>query len=245
MAVDAIYPPAFGFKDLPDRLIDRRGITRDGDSVIRIPFLTATGELYNVHCLDEETGRRWWLEPGRPVIPYLLDELPSPDQRVGLALGIFEGESDALAFQAVCVFYSYRCLAVPGASTWRPEWARYAENFDVVYVFGDGDEAGEALAEKVLADVPTGRRVMLPAGQDVRSTLQGDPGPMYADGAGLLFHLLEAADAVAAELAWLHRVGAAIEQSETLDECKQLLASGLSADEIRGDPLARLRQRAG
>jgi len=64
------------------------------------------------------------------------------------------------------------------------------ESFDVIYVVGDGDDAGRAFASAVLQHVPWVRPVVCPEGCDLRDVVQ-------RDGLGALLALLREADAQA------------------------------------------------
>ena len=49
------------------------------------------------------------------------------------------------------------------------------QRFPTVYVVGDGDEAGQRMAARVLADVPWARPIWMPENKDARNVLQSDP----------------------------------------------------------------------
>lgn len=164
-------PIATGWKRLAACVLVEAGVVRDGQGLVRIPYRTASGGLY-AHRVVAPGGRRWW-EPGdgRECIPFGLDALTDPP--TDRALLIAEGESDALALRRA-YGWDFDVLGVPGATTWRASWAEYLDPYEVVYVLGDGDDAGRRFTWAVKADVPRARVVRLPDDEDVRSLLQGE-----------------------------------------------------------------------
>jgi len=176
---------AVGWKGLSTAVLNEAGVERDLEGLVWIPYRLPDGALY-AHRVVAPSGRRWWKPgDGRPVIPFGLESLTDPPTDRGLLVA--EGESDALALRAAFE-WGYDVLGVPGASTWRRGWVRYLLPYAVVYVLGDGDDAGRRLAGTVKRDVPRARIVYLPAGEDARSLLQDD------DGWWRLERLLEQAD---------------------------------------------------
>jgi len=112
--------------------------------LVVVPYRTSAGELYADRVIAG-SGRRWWSPgDGRPVIPFGLDRLERLAFRRYRALAICEGESDALALSAAFKGDGVDVLGVPGAGTWKPEWAVHAVGYSAVYVAGDGDAAGRA-----------------------------------------------------------------------------------------------------
>lgn len=139
------------------------GITVDqGD--VRIPYLTRAGDLYRVKLFRIDGSQRW-LGPSKPLIPYGAETLGN-----GRVVYVTEGESDALTLRVA--FPDAAVLGVPGASSWKSEWARLLAPFDAVYLSFDADRAGESLLEAVKQDVPNCRVVLLPDGADTRDVLQ-------------------------------------------------------------------------
>jgi hypothetical protein len=150
------------------------------------------------------------------VLPFGLETLPPMERRGRAALAICEGESDALAFREAYAgvagntwIQRHVVIAVPGASSWRPDWAHHLDGFDVIYVLGDGDRAGRRLDWAVRRDVPHARLVSFRDGDDVRRVLQ-------RDGHRALDPYLARADRDAC-------VDAAFTAARTLDEWERLL----------------------
>jgi hypothetical protein len=176
---------AVAWKGLSTRTLEEALVAHSEDGLVRIPYRTLTGEVHNVRVFAP-SGRCWWERRGLELIPFGLETLrDSPHDR---GLLIAEGESDALALRRhFGAGFGYDVLGVPGARTWRADWARFCEPYAVGYVFGDGDEAGRAFAAAVQRDVPQVRVVRMPDGEDVRSLVQ-------REGPGVVDRLLEEAD---------------------------------------------------
>ena len=121
---------------------------------------------------------------GLPLLPFGLETRTDPPHDRGLLIA--EGESDALALRPHFHF-AYDVVGIPGAHTWRAEWARYCEPYAIGYVLGDGDEAGRAFSAAVEGDVPQIRGVAVPDDDDVRSLIQ-------REGPGAIDWLLDEAD---------------------------------------------------
>lgn len=186
-----------GWKGIPTYVLEEAGVTVDYDGLVHIPYRIPDGRLYAERVVAPN-GRQWWRPgDGRPLIPYGLDRLASHRMRRYRCLAIVEGESDALALRAALGAEGLDVLGVPGARTWRTEWAEHAAGYDT-YVFGDGDIAGRHLNAAVVRDIPSAGVVDLPLGLDVRDVLQqgGASALLSLPGGGLRdVHLREERDA--------------------------------------------------
>jgi 5S rRNA maturation endonuclease (ribonuclease M5) len=146
----------------------RFGIEVDGDRV-EVPYRTLSGNHYRTKVFTAE-GQRW-LGATMRLIPYGLETLADRDENpAGRTLYLTEGESDALALRIT--FPASSVLGIPGASSWKPEWARVAEGFERIYLCFDADRAGRRLHDAVRADIPDCRSILLPDGADTRDILQ-------------------------------------------------------------------------
>lgn len=180
---------AVGWKGLPTFVLFEADVTRDSDGLVRVPYRLPDGHLHNVRMFAP-SGRCWWEPRGLSLIPFGLDRQWREGMRRYRCLAITEGESDALALDAALGAEGLDVLGVPGASTWKPEWAAHTRGYDAVYVIGDGDRAGRAFNWRVRHDLPGAMVVDLPDGDDVRGLLQ-------RDGADPLVDAIEAAEAIA------------------------------------------------
>lgn len=166
------HSSAPGWKGLPADVLAEAGI-RSGKRTT-IPYRWPDGAVHNVRLFERD--RTWWRTRGLDMIPFGLDLLPDRATADSCAVVVAEGESDTLAIRAALADprhgVRHFVIGLPGAQTWRPDWAKYLEPFSLVYVIGDGDQAGRRMAWHVHADVRWARPVTLPDGDDARSLIQ-------------------------------------------------------------------------
>lgn len=175
---------AVGWKGLPTYVLAEAGLERADDGTVRVPYRLRDGRVWGLRVFAGN-GRAWWassdetgtVRPGlngqRIAAPFGVDRQWPEELRRYRLLAICEGESDCLALDAALGTEGFDCIAAPGASVWRAEWAEYAAGYVRVYVFPDGDDAGRRFVERVIASVPQAVAVWLPAGEDVRAMIQG------------------------------------------------------------------------
>ena len=161
------------WKFLPQWVLDDAGIETMGGTT-EIPYFAESGVLHNTRVINY-WGKQYWAETGRGLIPYGLQWLASLEDAAARSLFLCEGESDALALRTLRE-PGMDVLGLPGASTFRPEFLRYAGRYAHVYVCGDGDTAGYKFNCSVKEAWPSVRVVELPKGQDIRTVTQHERG---------------------------------------------------------------------
>lgn len=197
--VDA--PPA-AWKGIPPQTLERFGVTQ-GVVGWRVPYFDREGTLYRVKLFPDEGSTRW-LGESKPQIPYGAWRLAKSAKRIII---LTEGESDTLA---LATYLPRICsLGIPGAQSWKPGWAGVLRDFDRVFCSFDGDKPGRDLADKVMADVPHARVVLLPDGADTREFLQTAGTDAFVSllrAADATRRITEALDAASPALAAAHRI---------------------------------------
>lgn len=139
------------------------------DQGVWVPYYRRDNTLFRAKLFAHD-GRSWWLGgKGKGQIPYGLEQLSARVKPKTLVLT--EGESDTLALRLAWP-ETIVAIGIPGASSWKPEWAVIAEGFERVYLSFDADDAGEKLSEAVKVDLPDAKRLYLPRGSDTRAVLQ-------------------------------------------------------------------------
>src|SRR5690606_33265932 len=83
------------------------------------------------------------------------------------AIALVEGEVDAMVVDT----YVLPAVGVPGARHWKKWWRRMFEDYEKVFVVGDGDKAGEEFAESVGGKLGNASVVVFPEGEDANSIL--------------------------------------------------------------------------
>lgn len=174
-----------GFKGFPWESLAPWGVRREGTAVV-VPFFGLQGKFYRAKKFPlrprPDGPRSWWAGDSRPQIPYGLETLALGGRRVFLT----EGESDAWALRLANP--TAPVLGLPGASSWKPEWAVALEPFEAVYAIFDGDKAGDKLYDAVCSTIPRARVVFPIRDRDTRDLIQ-----MY--GTGVLREMVRVADA--------------------------------------------------
>jgi len=148
-------------KGLPAEFLRGLGLTTvklQGRPAVVIPYYDRDGNESAVRyrlALQGEARFRW--RRGSRVLPYGLDRLEKA-RKAGYVV-LVEGESDSW----VCWLNGIPALGIPGASTWRPDWAGHLDGLKV-YVWKEPDRGGDTLATAVLRDIPQALVIQPPAG---------------------------------------------------------------------------------
>jgi len=120
---------------------------RDGQPAVLIPYRNEEGRVVATrYRLALSEGPRFKWEPGARATLYGLDRLAEA-KRQGFIL-LVEGETDC----ATCWLSGLPALGLPGKESWQPEWARYLESIEKIYLWREPD--ADRLPPKVASDVP-------------------------------------------------------------------------------------------
>jgi P4 family phage/plasmid primase-like protien len=112
---------------------------------LEMPYRDEQGNVVALRMrFSLDGGRRFAWRRGSILIPYGL-WIPRESDWVL----IVEGESDA----QTAWFHGLPALGIPGARTWRDEWAKYVTG-KRIYVWAEPDEGGRALVEAMSRTVP-------------------------------------------------------------------------------------------
>jgi DNA primase len=148
---------------------------------MELPYFGADGKHYRTKLFPwSGEPRSRWLGPSKPQIPYGLWRFPTE----GDFCVLVEGESDLIAL--ALAYPKLPVLGIPGVDSWQKAWWSYVADYRRIYLSPDGDGPGDgrclpgkkppkrgaSLREKVLADIPEARTLLLPDGADTRDVLQ-------------------------------------------------------------------------
>jgi DNA primase len=134
---------------------------------LSIPFVTPTGVVHmRFRCLEDhdckERGHGKYESPaGERTHLFNVQALHDATTEVGIC----EGELDALVATSAGV-PSVGCV---GASNWKPFYYRLFDDFERVYVMGDGDAAGRKWAGGLVGNIAGAISKVMPSGHDVTS----------------------------------------------------------------------------
>lgn len=81
-------------------------------------------------------------------------------------ISICEGEIDTLTLDTVC---GIPAVGVPGVNNWKKHYTRLLQDFDKVFLFADGDNAGADFAKSLSRELGNLVVVTMPDGEDVNS----------------------------------------------------------------------------
>jgi DNA primase len=133
---------------------------------LSIPYITPTGVVYmRFRCLEKhdckEAGCAKYLGDTSTTHLYNVQALHDATVEIGVA----EGELDAL----VSTVSGLPAVGCAGASSWKPFYYRLFDDFERVYVLGDGDSAGRKWATTLSPHIPGATPKVMPVGHDVTS----------------------------------------------------------------------------
>src|SRR5215208_1102709 len=137
-----------GEKRLPEdflRGLGLRDVTYLNKPAVRIPYPDEEGQEVAVRfrvSLEGAEKFRW--RSGNKPVPYglkLLGEARKADFVV-----LVEGESDCHTLW----YYEIPALGIPGASSWKEEWASHLKGIEKIYAIIEPDQGGDTLREKLI-----------------------------------------------------------------------------------------------
>lgn len=129
---------------------------------LSIPYITKTGVVdLRFRSLNPAVEPKYMGMTGVETKMYNVLDIDRADNW----LGVCEGELDTLTMSK-CV--GIPCVGVPGANSWKKHYNRLLADFERIFVFADGDQAGTEFARGLARELPV-TIVQLPDGEDVNS----------------------------------------------------------------------------
>ena len=139
-------------KKLPKNFLESLGLVEQrfkGQARVAIPYIHENGEVAAVRYRLSLTGpQRFIWRRGDRILPYGLWKV-GEIRRAGWCL-LVEGESDCWT----AWYHGIPAIGLPGASTWRAEWAETLRELQV-FVWAEPDAAGRSLPLKLARDIPS------------------------------------------------------------------------------------------
>lgn len=133
---------------------------------LAIPYMTPSGPVnmtfrcMQKHDCKEHSHQKYMTWEGLDANLYNVSALEKANSSIAIA----EGELDALSSSLAGI----PCVGISGAEKWKPHWKNVFEDFERIYVWQEGDEAGKRFAKRMSIEVGA-IRVMLPVKEDVNS----------------------------------------------------------------------------
>jgi hypothetical protein len=134
-------------KRLPEDFLMKLGLSdinlRDKVAV-KIPYMDEYGEVVSVRFRFsmDPSGPRFAWRNGSKLYPYGLPRLANA-RKVGYVC-IDEGESDTQTLW----LHGIPALGLPGANSWKEEWAHYLDGIKKIFVVVEPDQGGDAVLKK-------------------------------------------------------------------------------------------------
>jgi len=132
-------------KKLPLDFLKKLGLEdalRRGEPVVVIPYGDASGEEACVRYRAAMDDRRFFWETGaKPILYGLWRE----KQRRSKYMVLVEGESCSQTFW----MHKLPAFGLPGANSWREEWAPYFDGYEQIYAVIEPDQGGDAVLKSL------------------------------------------------------------------------------------------------
>ncbi|MFR5372454.1 MAG: hypothetical protein ACLTGJ_02295 [Faecalibacterium prausnitzii] len=119
------------------------GKEKDGTPYVKIPYFGEDGKPKVTRKRMGPHKFKWGFGSAGNMLPYGLW------RKEGLEIAgsciLVEGESDAQTLW----FLGYPALGIPGASTFKPEWAESLKGIEMLYIHKEPDQGGQTFLDKV------------------------------------------------------------------------------------------------
>jgi len=129
---------------------------------LSIPYITSTGVVdIRFRSLDG-TDPKYLGLPGAKTHMFNVRAVSEAED----CIAVCEGELDAITLHFAVGIAS---VGIPGASNWKTHYRRLLQDFEKVFVFADGDKAGNDFARHLAREVQGVVIINMPDGEDVNS----------------------------------------------------------------------------
>jgi hypothetical protein len=150
-------------KHLPQDFLEDLGLSTIhliGKPVVKMPYRDEKGDEVSARfrlSLDGKKDRFRWRK-GSKAMPYGLEKLNEASKAGYVTL--VEGESDTQTLW----HHGLPALGVPGATIWKPEWAKYVVDL-AVYIWQEPDSGGAEFVKKIGETLPDALVITPPDGR--------------------------------------------------------------------------------
>ena len=129
-------------KGLPVDFLRKLGVDEiylQGKPVVRMPYMDANSTVISTRMrvsMDDEPRLIW--KTGSKLFLYGLWRLQTSEAKY---ICLVEGESDCHTLW----LHRFPALGLPGAATWKEEWAEHLDRFERIYILIEPDTGGESV----------------------------------------------------------------------------------------------------
>lgn len=129
---------------------------------LSIPYITTTGVVdIRFRALHGEEPKYMGLSGAKTHMFNVRAIMEAVDD-----IAICEGEIDAVTLHYMV---GIPAVAIPGATNWKKHYRRMLQDFERVFIFGDGDKAGHDFSRTLSREVSSAIVLNMPDGEDVNS----------------------------------------------------------------------------
>lgn len=125
--------------------------------MLAIPYLTPSMSVTTIRYRNLTTVGPKYLSPTGDIPRIYNTEAL---ERATGAIVITEGELDAISAEVA----GFPAVGLPGAQSWRPAWRRLFEQYDIVMILQDDDDAGKEFAFKIQSELENARTIVMRRG---------------------------------------------------------------------------------
>lgn len=134
---------------------------------LSIPYLSKAGVVYlKFRCMEDhncsDNGHSKYHNVTAPTRIYNTLAFHKESSLIAIA----EGEIDAIILDAMC---DIPAVAIPGVQNWKKFYERCFVDYERVFVFADGDDAGKDFGKHVSSLIDGTTVIHMPQGMDVNS----------------------------------------------------------------------------
>jgi DNA primase len=127
-----------------------------------IPYITRTGIVDIRFRSMDDTEPKYLGLPGASTHLFNVSALFRADDWIAVC----EGEIDTITLDAKVGFPT---IGVPGANNWKKHYYKLLADFERIFIFADGDQAGQDFARQLAKELGTVTIISMPEGEDVNS----------------------------------------------------------------------------
>jgi len=129
---------------------------------LAIPYITKTGVIdVRFRAMGPEQPKYLGVPGASTHLYNVMAVLGAQDN-----IAVCEGEIDALTLHHNV---GIPTVGVAGANNWKRHYGKILADFETIYVFADGDQAGQDFAKRMAKELQGVRVVQMPEGEDVNS----------------------------------------------------------------------------
>lgn len=136
---------------------------------LSIPYLTDAGPVgMAFRCIEDHSCKemghpKYWKPKSQSALLYGVQD----DRKADLDIHIAEGELDCITLSEMCGLPAF---GISGAQYWLPWWKLILSDYQRIFVYCDGDDAGRQLGDKIQKEVGMSViPIQLPPKEDVNS----------------------------------------------------------------------------